>query len=76
MAYGRRKTEKVHGTRNEYKLVEQDDQAKKYEHVNKAKGTRMHLLSGIVKCLVCGAGMYGNKSGKKNKVGTKYKDFF
>ena len=25
IAYGRRKTEKVHGTRNEYKLVEQDD---------------------------------------------------
>ena len=25
IAYGGRKTEKVHGTRNEYKLVEQDD---------------------------------------------------
>ena len=25
IAYGRRKTEKVHGTRNDYKLVEQDD---------------------------------------------------
>lgn len=25
IAYGRRKTEKVHGTRNEYRLVEQDD---------------------------------------------------
>lgn len=25
IAYGRRKTEKVHGTRNEYKLVEQDN---------------------------------------------------
>ena len=93
IAYGRRKTEKVHGTRNEYKLVEQDDylvvdglhegivseelwnqaqvkmiaQAKKYEHVNKAKDTKTHLLSGLVKCPVCGAGMYGNKSIKHRK---------
>ena len=102
IAYGRRKTEKIHGTRNEYKLVEQDDylvvdglhegivseemwnqaqvkmiaQAKKYEHVNKAKDTRTHLLSGLVKCPICGAGMYGNKSIKHRKDGTKYKDFF
>ena len=102
IAYGRRKTEKVHGTRNEYKLVEQDDylvvdglhegivseelwnqaqvkmiaRAKKYEHVNKAKDTKTHLLSGLVKCPVCGAGMYGNKSIKHRKDGSKYKDFF
>ena len=102
IAYGRRKTEKVHGTRNEYHLVEQDNyilvdgqheaiiaedvwqaaqvkliaQAKKYEHANKAKDTRTHLLSGIVKCPVCGAGMYGNKSIKSKKDGTKYKDFY
>ena len=102
IAYGCRKTEKVHGTRNEYRLVEQDDfllvdglheaiiseevwnaaqakliaQAKKYEHVNKGKDERTHLLSGIVRCPVCGAGMYGNKSIKYKKDGTKYKDFF
>ena len=102
IAYGRRKTEKVHGTRNEYRLVEQNDfllvdglheaiiseevwnaaqakliaQAKKYEHVNKGKDERTHLLSGIVRCPVCGAGMYGNKSIKYKKDGTKYKDFF
>ena len=102
IAYGRRKTEKVHGTRNDYHLVEQDDyilvdglheaiisedlwkeaqiklaaQAKKYEHVNRRKGEKIHLLSGIVKCPVCGAGMYGNKSVKHKKDGTKYKDFF
>lgn len=35
-----------------------------------------HLLSGIVRCPVCGAGMYGNKSIKYKKDGTKYKDFF
>lgn len=102
IAYGRRKTEKVHGTRNDYRLVEQDNyllvdglhkpivsedvwqaaqvkllaQAKKYEHVNKVKDERTHLLSGIVKCPVCGAGMYGNKSIKYKKDGTKYKDFY
>ncbi|MGO5050989.1 recombinase family protein [Lachnospiraceae bacterium LCP25S3_G4] len=102
IAYGRRKTEKVHGTRNEYRLVEQDKfllvdglhkaivseeiwnaaqakliaQAKKYEHVNKGKSERTHLLSGIVKCPICGVGMYGNKSIKHRKDGTKYKDFF
>ena len=102
IAYGRRKTEKVYGTRNEYHLVEQDNyiltdgqheaiiaedvwqaaqvkllaQAKKYEHVNRGKDTKTHLLSGIVKCPVCGAGMYGNKSIKRKKDGTKYKDFY
>ncbi len=102
IAYGRRRTEKVHGTRNDYRLVEQDDyllvdglhealvseelwheaqvkllaQAKKYEHVNRGKEMKVHLLSGIVKCPICGAGMYGNKSIKHKADGTKYKDFF
>lgn len=101
IAYGRRKMEKIHGTRNDYHLVEQDNflladgvhepiiseelwqsaqvkllaQAKKYERVNNGKDTKVHLLSGIVKCPVCGAGMYGNKSVKHKKDGTKYKDF-
>lgn len=34
------------------------------------------MLSGIVKCPICGTGMYGNKSIKKRKDGTKYKDFY
>lgn len=102
IAYGRRKTEKVHGTRNDYHLVEQDEyilvdglheavvseevwqaaqvklvaQAKKYEKVNKAKDTRTHLLSSIVKCPICGAGMYSNVSIKRKSDGTRYKDFF
>ena len=92
----------MRGTRNEYKLVEQDNyllaeglhepivseevwqaaqvkllaQAKKYEHVNRGKDEHVHLLSGIVKCPVCGAGMYGNKSIKHKADGTKYKDFY
>ena len=34
------------------------------------------ILSGILKCPVCGAGMYGNKSIKKRKDGSNYKDFY
>ena len=102
IAYGRRKLEKVHGTRNDYKLVDQDDyllvdglhegivteelwheaqvkllaQAKKYEKVDHGKNNKIHLLSGIIKCPICGVGMYGNKSIKHKSDGTKYKDFF
>ena len=102
IAYGRRKTEKIHGTRNDYHLVEKDDYllvdglheaivsedvwnvaqekieryAKKYKHVNKQKNEKIHMLSGIIKCPVCGAGMYGNKSIKHRKDGTRYRDFF
>ena len=102
IAYGRRKTEKVHGTRNEYKQVKSDDyllvdglhealvddelwnktqikiasQAKKYEVVDRVKNQQKHLLSGLVKCPICGTGMYGNKSIKHRKDGSKYKDFY
>ena len=51
-------------------------QAKKYKRVNQGKGEKVHLLSGIVKCPVCGVGLYGNKSIKHKADGTKYKDFF
>lgn len=37
---------------------------------------KVHLLSGILKCPVCGAGMYGNKFIKKRKDGSNYKDFY
>ena len=102
ISYGRRRTEKVHGTRNEYRQVKKDDyllvdglhkalvseevweqaqvkvaaQAKKYEKVNRDKKEKIHLLSGILKCSVCGAGMYGNKAIKKRKDGSNYKDFY
>ena len=36
---------------------------------------KTHLLTGLVKCPVCGTGMYGNKS-IKSKNGIKYKDFY
>lgn len=102
IAYGRRKTEKVHGTRNEYKQVKSNEyllvdglhealvdeelwrrtqlkiasQAKKYEVVDRIKNQQRHLLSGIVKCPICGTGMYGNKAIKRKKDGSKYKDFY
>ena len=33
---------------------------------------KIHFLSGILKCPVCGAGMYGNKAIKKRKDGSNY----
>lgn len=100
IAYGRRKNEKVTGTRDQYHTVKQEDymlfdgiheaivdletwekvqekreqQAKKYEHIN-VGNEKIHLLSGLLKCPICGAGMYGNKS-IKNKNGKHYKDYF
>uniref|UniRef100_UPI0040577046 recombinase family protein n=1 Tax=Agathobacter sp. TaxID=2021311 RepID=UPI0040577046 len=100
IAYGRRKNEKVTGTRDQYHTVKQEDymlfdgiheaivdletwekvqekrkvQAKKYEHIN-VGNEQIHLLSGLLKCPICGAGMYGNKS-IKNKNGKHYKDYF
>ena len=102
IAYGRRRTEKVHGTRNDYRLVEQDNyllvdglhegivseelwheaQVKLLAQAEKirtrqpaARITKVHLLSGIVKCPVCGAGMYGNKSIKHKADGTQIQGF-
>jgi len=102
ISYGRRKNEKVAGTRGQYHIVKQDtfmlsdgiheaivdmdlwekaqekrkSQAGKYEHINKGKDERIHLLSGLLKCPLCEAGMYGNKSTKKKKNGEHYKDYF
>ena len=45
---------------------------KKYEKVNRDNREKIHLLSEILKCPVCGAGMYGNKSIKKRKDGSRY----
>lgn len=100
IAYGRRTTEKVTGTRNDYHKVKKDDfilsdgihdgivteeewniaaekrkkTGKKHEKVYSIG--RCHLLSGIVKCPLCGAGMYGNVNRKKKPDGSSYKDYF
>ena len=101
IAFGRRKLEKIHGTRNEYHQVPQENyllvdglhegivseelwnaaqvkllaQSKRYEPVNRSKTEQAHLLSALVKCPVCGAGMYSNKCTKRKKDGTPYKSF-
>jgi len=35
-----------------------------------------HILSGILKCPVCGGAMYGNVNRKRKKDGTQYRDYF
>ncbi len=100
LAFGRRKNEKIAGTRNEYHVVKQDsyllsegihDEIISEEDWNQAQKKRQetgvgnekvhsleheHILSGIVKCPICGSGMYGNVNRKKRKDGTLYKDYF
>lgn len=100
ISYGRRKTEKVNGTRNEYHIVKQDKfllydglheaivpeeiwraaQSKRKQAGGKWEKTHSleheHILSGILKCPVCGAGMYGNVNRKKRADGTYYRDYF
>lgn len=100
MAYGRRKTEKIPGTRNQFHIVEQKEfpvydgahegiiseeiwqQAQKkrlsssctWEKVYHPE--RENLLSGLLRCPVCGAGMYGNVNRKRKKDGTFYKEYY
>lgn len=93
IAYGRRRNEKVAGTRNEFHVVKQDKdsyklypgkhepiideetwykvQVKRMKNAFKREKTHSllheHVLSGIVKCPVCGAPMYGVVNRKKKK---------
>lgn len=70
IAYGRRRTEKKTGTRNETHVVEQSD-FPVYEGIHDP--SHAHILSGILKCPCCGKGMYGNiaKAGRKDNK-TRY----
>ena len=100
LAFGRRKNEKIPGTRNEYHIVKQKDYLLSdgvheaiisEEMWNQAHRKRQetgvlqvkthsleheHILSGIIKCPVCGSGMYGNVNHKKHSDGGYYKDYF
>jgi len=100
MPYGRRKNEKVSGTRNRYHIVKQDSymvydgihetlvpeedwklaqQKRQDTGIKFAKAHSLdheNILSGILKCPVCGGGMYGNVNRKRKKDGTMYKDYF
>ena len=61
---------------NAYAQIKVAVQAKKYENVNIVKGGENYLLSELLKCPICGAGMCGNKSIKSRKDGTRYRDYF
>ena len=100
LAFGRRKTERVPGKRNEFRIVKQDSYilsdgiheaiiseddwnlAKQKRNINGVKHEKIHslehehILSGILKCPICGKGMYGNVNRKKKKDETFYKDYF
>ena len=100
IAFGRRKTEKINGTRNEFHVVKQEEypiyngvhealvsvedwelaqQKIKKLGVKREKIYNLeheHLLSGILRCPVCGAAMYGNINRKRKPDGTIYKDHF
>lgn len=100
IAYGRRKTEKIDGKRNEFHIVKQAEypvyqgihdaivskdiwdaaQAKRKQTggvwIKTHSLDHEHLLSGIVKCPMCGGGMFGNVHRKKKKDGSYYKDYF
>lgn len=100
IAFGRRGTTRVPGTRDQFRLERKDNyiladgihEAIVSEDVwNEAHQKRLqssakhekiysleheHILSGILKCPICGASMYGGVNRKKKKDGTYYKDNF
>ena len=99
-AYGRRRSEKIPGTRNQYRTVKTNDYmlhdgiheaiiseedwlaAQKQRENTSIRQPKTHslehehILSGLLKCPICGSGMYGNVNRKKKKDGTYYKDYF
>lgn len=100
LAYGRRRSEKIPGTRNQYRTVKTNDYmlhdgiheaiiseedwlaAQKQRENTSIRQPKTHslehehILSGLLKCPICGSGMYGNVNRKKKKDGTYYKDYF
>lgn len=100
IAYCKSVTEKVKGTRDQYRRVKQDEYlladglheaiidpetweaAKAKRKVTGVKWNKTHsldhehILSGILKCPVCGSGMAGTVRRRKNKKTGEYKDDF
>lgn len=100
IAYGRIATEKVKGSRDQYKRVKSDDymlvdgiheaivdqelweaaRIRRKETGVKWKKTHSleheHILSGILRCPVCGSGLVGTVRRRKNKKSGEYKDDF
>jgi site-specific DNA recombinase len=100
IAYGRVKSEKVEGKRNEYHRIKQDEydlydglhepivseatwmkaclkrQQRGVNHEKVYSLEHEHLLSTILKCPVCGSGMYGSVNRKYRKDGTHRDTFY
>lgn len=100
IAYGRTATEKVKGSRDQYKRVKTDDymlidgiheaivdqelweaaRIRRKETGVKWNKTHSleheHILSGILRCPVCGSGLVGTVRRRKNKKSGEYKDDF
>ena len=100
IAYGRTATEKVKGSRDQYKRVKSDDymlvdgiheaivdqelweaaRIRRKETGVKWNKTHSleheHILSGILRCPVCGSGLVGTVRRRKNKKSGEYKDDF
>ena len=100
IAYGRTATEKVKGSRDQYKRVKADDymlvegiheaivdqelweaaRIRRKETGVKWNKTHSleheHILSGILRCPVCGSGLVGTVRRRKNKKSGEYKDDF
>ena len=100
IAYGKNATEKVKGTRDQYRRVKKEEyllaeglheaiiDQETWEAARakrKATGVKWnkthsldheHILSGILKCPVCGSGMAGTVRRRKNKKTGEYKDDF
>lgn len=96
LAYGRRRSEKIPGTRNQYRTVKTTDymlheaiiseedwlaaqKQRENTNIRQPKTHSLeheHVLSSLLKCPVCGSGMYGNVNRKKKKDGTYYRDYF
>lgn len=100
IAYGRTATEKVKGSRDQYKRVKTDDymlidgiheaivdqelweaaRIRRKETGVKWNKTHSleheHILSGILRCPVCGSGLVGTVRWRKNKKSGEYKDDF
>lgn len=100
IAYGRNVTEKVKGSRDEYKRVRADDymvvdgmheaiiDQETWEATRlrrKETGVKWdkthsleheHILSGLIKCPICGTGLVGTLRRRKNKKSGEYKDDF
>lgn len=57
------------------KLIKNTD---KHKRITPTENFKVHLLTGILKCPICGEGMYSNvsvKNCKRKKDGSRYKDF-